>query len=127
MPKFAAVMGKSGTNRIVSVDAETKDAARKEITRQLMTNAQRRKIWKQWQESGAVIVSQDLEEEISEAEASFDEALANARIRAKLQALLTELALRGTRTGPIPESAPVFYAIDDAREALQACERRTNR
>jgi len=43
MPKFTAVMGKSKTNRIVSVEAATEELARSEIIRQLKKNPQRRK------------------------------------------------------------------------------------
>lgn len=118
--QFTAVTGKSKTNRIFSVEAATEGQARTEIVRQLSRNPQRREILGQWQTSGATIIQEPKAE-------PFDEALANARIRAKLQVLLAELALRATKTGPIPESAPVFYAIDDAREALTAYDRRTNR
>lgn len=120
MPKFVAVMGKSKTNRILSVEAATEGQARIDMIRQLSRNPQRREILGQWQTSGATIIQEPEPE-------PFDEALANARIRGKLQCLLAELALRATKTGPIPESAPVFYAIDDAREALTAYDRRTNR
>lgn len=109
-----------GTGRLVSIQAPDENTARRELIKQLSKNPQRREILAQWQTSGAKLVEQP-------SPPPFDEALANARIRAKLQVLLAELALRATRTGPIPESAPVFYAIDDAREALTAYARRTNR
>jgi len=119
MPKFTAVGGKSGTVRIVSVHAETKDAARAEITRQLMKNAQRREIWQQWQASGAAIVSEELEDQIGEAEASFDEAQANALIRSRLRELLAELEAWNDCTVP----PAVYAAFDRARKALKAFDK----
>lgn len=115
--KFTAVIGDS--NRIVSVQAEDKDSARVEITRQLLKNAQRREIWAVWQADGAAIGSEGLEDE-------FDEAQANAEIRGKLRSLLAELDGRASRGGPGPQSALVFYAIEDARNALKAYDRRGN-
>ncbi len=118
MPKFTAVGGKSGTARIISVHADTKDAARAEITRQLMNNAQRREIWQQWQATGAAIVSDVLEDQIGEAEASFDEAQANALIRGRLAELLAELDEQAFYGKFGPQSDPVFLAMQRARKAL---------
>jgi len=47
MVKFTAVIGKSKSNRIISVWASNENKAREEIDRQLQTNLQRREIWRQ--------------------------------------------------------------------------------
>ncbi len=56
MPRFAAVTGKSGTARIISVEAPTEEEAWTEINRQLRLNPQRLEIWKEWQGSGSRII-----------------------------------------------------------------------
>ncbi len=57
MPKFTAVMGKSKSNRIVTVEADSKGEARVEVDRQLQLNPQRREILKQWKADGEQMVT----------------------------------------------------------------------
>jgi len=115
MPKFIAMIGKS--NRILSIEAATKDQARAEIDRQLMRNPQRREIRRQWQGDGGYIVSEELRDQISDADAV-------ASVIGSLRGLLAELDLRATPGDNGPEAAPVYYAIERARDALQAYDRR---
>jgi len=111
MAKFTAVIGKSKSNRIISVEAPDEDAARVEIQRQLHTNPQRRDIWRQWQADGATVVADS-------PTPTFDEAQANAQIRRALRSLLAEMELgvasRSERAQAIVMAARI------AHEALNA-------
>ena len=113
MTRYVAVIGKSKTNRIMSVGAATEDEARVEINRQLRQNPQRREIWQQWRADGGHIVADS-------PTPTFDEGQANALIRGRLRELLAELDLRATRGVPYSESAAVVQAIGRARDALKA-------
>lgn len=119
MPKFTAVMGKSKTNRIVSVGAATEEQARTEIIRQLSKNPQRRDILAQWQTSGATIV-----EEARSPSPPFDEAEANALIRGRLAELLAELEewkpMFQANFSNVVSPPPVYVAYDRAKAALKA-------
>lgn len=115
--QFTAVIG--GGARIMSIEAEHEDAARQEISRQLLKNPQRREIWQQWQATGAAIVSEELEEE-------WDEAQANALIRGRLAELLAELEEYDKAFGRgrvALKTGPVADAMDRARAALKAFDR----
>jgi len=56
MPKYTAVIGKSKTNRILTVEAENLEAGADELDRQLQLNPQRREIWRQWRKNGHIAV-----------------------------------------------------------------------
>lgn len=112
--KFTAVFGKS--NPIVSVQAPDKDTARQEIDRQLQKNPQRREIWRQWQADGGHIILATQQDPIL-LHPGPDHVV--SKLVGALRGLLAELDLRATRGDISPEAAPVFYAIERARDALK--------
>ena len=114
MAKFTAVIGKSKSNRIISVEAPDEDAARVEIQRQLHTNPQRRDIWRQWQADGATVVADS-------PTPTFDEAEANAKLRGALRSLLAEMDLGVASRSERAQAVVVAARV--AQEALTAYDR----
>ncbi len=112
MTKFTAVIATS--NRIVSVEAPDKDMAEAEINRQLLLNPQRREIWQQWQADGAYIVNEEIQDEISEADAV-------ARLVGSLRCLLAKW---DDHMAWVQDHPDVVAAVENARDALTAYDRR---